>query len=234
MKVNTFIFICTALLLYSCKEQTMRMDSFEVHGIDVSHYQATVNWDTVASQDIHFAFIKATEGESMRDSTFCRNWEEMERVGIIRGAYHFFRPTISPIHQAKNFAYFVELQYGDLPPVLDVEVLDGVSKEELIEGIRTWIKYVEVNYYIKPIIYTNLNFYNRYLAGHFNDYPLWIARYNDREPVLACGTEWKFWQYGNRGRLKGIYGDVDFNVFSGTSLELEELCLTAETVISIR
>ena len=232
MKVLAFILLYIALLLPSCNEPTLRMEGFEVHGIDVSHYQSIINWDTVATQGIHFAFVKATEGKSLRDTTFCSNWDNMKRVGIKRGAYHFFRPTVSPILQAQNFTHLVELQLGDLPPVLDVEVLDGVSKDELIEGIKTWIRLVEVKYYVRPILYTNLKFYNRYLVGHFNDYPLWIARYNVREPQLACGTAWKFWQYGNQGRLRGINGNVDFNVFSGSSLELEELCLSAETVIS--
>ena len=112
-----------------------------------------------------------------------------------------------------------------MPPVLDVEVLDGVSKTILINGIRTWLYQIEIRYNVKPIIYTNLKFYNKILAGHFNDYPVWIARYSFREPILASGRDWHFWQYGNRGRIKGVFGNVDFNVFNGTELDLERLCL---------
>lgn len=221
------------LMAYSCKQDFARMDAYSVHGIDVSHYQAAINWDTVASQDLNFAFVKASEGYSLVDTLFCHNWEEIKRVGLKRGAYHFFRPTISAAKQAELFTNWVELDYGDLPPVLDIEVLDGVSKVALISAVREWLFIVEIKYNIKPIIYTNLKFYNRYLAGHFDNYPVWIARYNEkREPRLACGRDWDFWQYGNTGRIPGIKGNVDFNVFNGTMLDLEEMSFAPSAVLS--
>lgn len=219
------------VVTYACEQHTMRRYDYRVHGIDVSHYQSRVNWQTIADQDIHFAFVKATEGILHVDSLFCYNWEGMKEAGIKRGAYHFFRPTISPLEQADNFTRSVDIQYGDLPPVLDVELLDGVSKESLINGVRTWLYYAEIRYNVKPIIYTNIKFYNKILAGHFNEYPMWIARYGFREPTLANGRDWQFWQYGNQGRIKGIAGDVDFNVFRGSHEELKAICLTPRTVI---
>lgn len=221
------------LLFSSCDQHTERLNGYAVHGIDISHYQSYVDWDTLATENIQFAFVKATEGMTMVDTLFCHNWEEMKRVGIKRGAYHFFRPTIDAEIQATNFIDMLEMSHGDLPPVLDIEVLDGVSNLQLIAGIQTWLNLVQIHTNIKPIIYTNLNFYNRHLAGHFTDYPTWIARYNDdREPSLADNTDWQFWQYGNRGRIKGIQGDVDFNVFYGSMEDLEKLCLTPQVVLS--
>lgn len=221
------------LLAYSCHHQAVNMHDYTVRGIDVSHYQAQINWDTIATQNIHFAFVKATEGNALTDSLYCHNWSEMKRVGLKRGAYHFFHPTISAEKQAKNFINLVELEFGDLPPVLDVEVLDGVSKVRLISSVREWLFNVEIKYNIKPIIYTNLKFYNKYLAGHFDDYPVWIARYNNTKmPILACGRDWDFWQYGSKGRLNGIKGDVDVNVFNGDIFDLEQLCLAPRAVLS--
>jgi lysozyme len=210
------------------------MDGFAVHGIDVSHYQSYINWDTVAAQDITFAFVKATEGEMLQDTMFCENWDAMKNAGIKRGAYHFYRPSISPVVQAQNYIELVQKEYGDLPPVLDIEVTGDIPILQLIANLQIWLYLIEIQYNIKPIIYTNINFYNRYLAGHFDNYPLWIARYNDREPSLACGSPWHFWQYGNRGRIKGIHGNVDFNVFYGSTYQLEEICLTPKTVLSTR
>ncbi len=223
--------VALILIAYGCEQHTARRYDYAVHGIDVSHYQARVNWQAVAQQDIHFAFIKATEGAMHLDSLFCYNWERMKLAGLKRGAYHFFRPTISPLAQADNFTRSVEIEYGDLPPVLDVEVLDGVSKESLINGVRTWLYYAEIRYGVKPIIYTNIKFYNKILAGHFNDYPMWIARYGFRAPTLACGRDWHFWQYGNRGRIKGVAGNVDFNVFNGSYEALEALCVAPRSLI---
>lgn len=222
-------------LLFSCNNTTTRLDTFDVHGIDISRYQSIINWEKIWEQDIHFAFAKATEGKEHKDTTFQRNWLEMKRVGIKRGAYHFFRPTISATVQAQNFIKFVDIEGGDLPPVLDVEVTDGVSKTELLDGIRAWLFQVEINYDIKPIIYTNQDFFNEYIAGHFEDYPIWIARYSSwRKPRLDSNQKWHFWQYGNKGKLEGIEGNVDFNVFKGSLNELEELCLPQSMVISMK
>ena len=219
-------------LVTSCEYRTIRLDNYPVQGIDVSHYQSRINWDTVANQNIQFAFVKATEGATFNDSIFCHNWDEIRRVGLKRGAYHFFRPTIPATIQANNFIRAVNMEYGDLPPVLDVEVMEGVSKKALLSSLKEWIRLIEFEYQIRPIIYTNVRFYNKYLAGHFPDYPLWIARYNNRHPRLADGKDWHFWQYGNRGQLKGIYGDVDFNVFYGHLLQLEALCLAPNAMLS--
>jgi len=208
------------------------MRDFEVHGIDVSHYQAQINWDTISQQNISFAFVKATEGATHVDTLFSHNWTEMDRVGLKRGAYHFFRPQTSPVAQAQNFIEQVKMNDGDLPPVLDVEVRDDISKRRLIDAVRTWLIIVETRYDVKPILYTNIKFYNRYLAGHFNEYPIWIARYNTIEPRLACGREWDFWQYGNKGLIEGIDGFVDFNVFKGNILELEDFCKPPAQVYS--
>jgi len=217
---------------YACQLTTVRLDEYEVHGIDVSHYQSFINWNEVAEQDIDFAFMKATEGLMLVDTLFEKNWGQSKAMGIKRGAYHFYRPTLSAEVQARNFMGAVELEHGDLPPVLDVEVLDGVSKIELLIGVRTWLYLAEIHYGVKPILYSNLKFYNKYLAGHFTEYPIWIARYSNRLPRLACGTDWQFWQYGNRGRLNGIEGDVDFNVFHGSMEELESLCVQPVSVFS--
>ncbi len=209
-------------MLFSCNEHTVRKEGYRVHGIDVSHYQKHIDWPTVAGQGIHFVFAKATEGATLQDSLFCRNWSEIQAVGLKRGAYHFFRPATDAVRQARNFLATVPPEDGDLAPVLDVEVVDGVDAETLREGMRTWLREVETVYMVKPIIYSNQKFFNNYLAGHFHDYPIWIARYSAwRKPCLKAGHVWDFWQYGNRGRLAGIDGDVDLNVFRGSVAALE-------------
>ncbi|MEM0994599.1 MAG: glycoside hydrolase family 25 protein [Bacteroidota bacterium] len=226
MKYSLFIFV--ALLGFSsCEEQTHRMLAYDVHGIDVSHYQSDIDWEKIAEQSVHFAYMKATEGKTHVDSRYHINWEESKAAGIKRGAYHFFRPATPSLEQANNFIEAVALQAGDLPPVLDVEVLDGMSKIELIIALRLWLKHVELHYGVRPVLYTYQKFYNKYLAGHFDEYPIWIARYNSRRPMLADRTNWHFWQYGQKGRLEGINGDVDFNIFQGSMQELEELCIPA-------
>lgn len=219
----------TGLSLIGCNIPTERVDGYDIHGIDVSHHQGVVNWDTVVTQNIDFAFVKATEGEGFQDSCFLHNWTELKRVGIRRGAYHFFYPVLSVQEQVDNFIRTVELIPGDLPPVVDFEVTNRMVKREIIERLELWLVKIEGHYNIRPIIYTNQKLFNQYLSDKFDDYPLWIARYNTIPPLTVDRREWKFWQYGNRGRLKGVEGYVDLNVFYGNLIELEGMTVSPET-----
>lgn len=219
-----FLGFLTILLWNACStDPTERLNDFDVHGIDVSHYQKNIDWDIVVKQDIEFAFVKASEGQTYRDSLFCGNWAEMKRVGLKRGAYHFYIPSVDPVLQAENFMEAVEIEKGDLPPVLDFEKTGKKSRIELIADLQTWLNIAEQNYNIKPIIYTNQKLYNKYIKGNFENYIVWIARYNTAPPDMPFSQSWSFWQYGNRGRINGIEGDVDFNVFHGDSEALNSL-----------
>ncbi len=221
-----FILLGALAFLVACNQRTERREGIGMHGIDVSHYQKQVDWPLVASQQIDFAFVKATEGITMQDTIFCKNWDAMRSAGMVRGAYHFFRPGISAELQAMNFLSTVDLQHGDLPPVLDVEVTDDQTTQAVVAGVRTWLAIVGEHWKIRPIVYSNQKFYNQHLAGDLPEFPLWIARYNDTElPVLTDGHAWHFWQYGCKGQLTGIAGDVDFNVFNGELSALHAMTL---------
>lgn len=213
MKQILSIIIIFLLGALACNKVTRPLMHYAVHGIDVSHHQKHIIWDSVATTHIDFVFVKASEGVTWQDTLFQKNWDEIRRVGLVRGAYHFFRPDYDGKAQAEHFLGRVQLHAGDLAPVLDVEVLDNASKITLLKEMYAWLYLVELRTGIKPIIYTNQKFYNNYLYGYFTDYPLWIARYNTEAPYLIDGRHWSFWQYGDQGRLKGIAGDVDFNVF---------------------
>ncbi len=224
--------VSLCLLLCSCNQLTERLKGFAVHGIDASHHQVDIDWDTVAIQNIDFAFIKATEGRDFKDNCFTHNWQELKRVKIRRGAYHFFHPNLSAKEQANNFINTVDMHFGDLPPVLDFEVTNNVAKTEVLAQLQIWLDLIENHYKIRPIIYTNQKLYFKYLLNNFKDYPIWMARYNTIEPNMLSQREWSFWQYGNKGTVKGIEGFVDLNVFKGSLLDLENMSLSPETAIS--
>jgi len=224
--------ISLCLLLCSCNQLTKRLPDFSVHGIDVSHHQAEIDWDTVATQKIDFAFIKATEGRDFKDNCFAQNWQELKRVNIRRGAYHFFHPNLSAEEQANNFIRTVELDFGDLPPVIDFEVINKVAKAEVLAQLKIWLDLIEAHYKIRPIIYTNQKLYFKYLLHNFKEYPIWMARYNTIEPNMLLQKKWSFWQYGNKGHVKGIEGFVDLNVFNGNLMDLENMGLSPETAIN--
>ena len=124
----------------------------------------------IKNVQISFSFIKATEGAANRDHNFKTNWKGAKACGMARGAYHFFNPFKSGTLQAKNYIGIVRLQPGDLPPVLDVEQIYGVSKTDLQIKVKDWLTLIERYYKVKPIIYTGADFYTNYLAGKFDDY----------------------------------------------------------------
>jgi len=222
---SRFFLLFLFLGLFSCGEQRHSAHNYQIKGLDVSRYQGMINWAKVAKQCVDFVFVKASEGGDHHDEFFYPNWLELRFNGIRRGAYHFFRPEVSAAKEAANFfAQVGELREGDLPPVLDVEVRGRISNPELLAKIKEWMQLVEARYGMKPILYTGQKFYNRFLAGQFSDYPLWIARYNPEVPLLADGRDFQFWQFADRGKLKGIEGPVDVNIFAGSQADLEQLC----------
>ncbi|HZH64045.1 MAG TPA: glycoside hydrolase family 25 protein [Flavisolibacter sp.] len=202
---------------------------YEIHGIDVSRYQSTIAWEAVKEMRVKniqlgFAFMKATEGNDLVDPFFKRNWKKAKSAGLVRGAYHFFNPKKDGKVQAQNFFEHVKLESGDLPPVLDIEKAFGMSGAKLQQEIRKWLDAMEAAYGVKPIIYTYVTFYERYLKGSFDDYPLWIAHYYQADnPRIS--RRWHFWQHSEEGRVNGIIAKVDFNVFNGDSAAFKALLL---------
>lgn len=200
---------------------------YTIHGIDVSYYQGKINWQKVKDMEddgvkVRFAFIKATEGLLQVDPYFQRNWREAPKVGIICGAYHFFRPKRDGKTQAKFFLQVVNIEKGDLPPVVDIESLDGVSPVKMRAELADFLNYVEFKTKVRPIIYSGLKFYEDYLEEHFEEYPLWIAHYY--QPKLRMDkSRWKFWQHSDKAKINGIGHVVDFNAFNGDSLALDKL-----------
>lgn len=235
--IVTMLLLIAAVIFYIRKPRFIHYSDFgidipvnyHIHGIDVSRYQSTIDWEEVSAMyikevRIHFSFIKATEGSDGADPKFKRNWRKAKDVGIRRGAYHFFNPYKDGLSQARNFIETVKLQSGDLPPVLDIEVAGTVSKAILQQRLLVWLTAVEKQYGIKPIIYTGADFYEKNLAGKFDAYPLWVAHYlvKDKPRVQR---NWSFWQHSESGHVNGINGYVDFNVFNGDSSDFEQILL---------
>lgn len=200
-----------------------------VHGIDISHHQGKIDWDKLAKAEnegsgIHFVFMKATEGADWMDSTFQHNFTQARDKGFIRGAYHFFSNTSPAEKQADFFCKQVNLASYDLPPVLDVETKGTYSEDSLRLEVKNWLRKVEAHYGVKPIIYTSRKFKERYLNDDsLNTYPFWIAHYY--VDSLTYQGKWAFWQHTDMGRLPGIKGRVDMNVFNGDLEALKGITL---------
>ncbi|MEH2458070.1 GH25 family lysozyme [Nostoc sp.] len=201
-----------------------------MEGIDVADQDGRVDWTAVKNSGKTFAFVKATEGVSIKDSAFAHHWQTMKTVGIIRGAYHFFHPhTSDPVQQAKEFLKTLgKLEPGDLPPVLDVEVTDKGSNQAVINGAKQWLAEVEkallqqTKKPIKPIIYTFPSFWAELgNPSDFANYPLWIAHYGTKVPTIpsAWQEQYLIHQYeGDISGVPGVSGRADLNRFNGFQL----------------
>ncbi len=206
-----------------------------VPGIDVSYWNAGIDWPKVRAAGQRFTFVKASEGDGYLDPTFDDNWRGAKGAGLLRGAYHFFRANADAKKQANKFIDYVKSMSdnGELPPVLDLETSDGQSREKIISRAKTWLDMVETAFNRKPIIYSGQYFLQDYFSETgggpptwAKDYPLWLAQYPNNyvegsQPYLPRGWfKWTFWQYSEKGRVNGINAKVDLNLFNGT---LEEL-----------
>jgi lysozyme len=193
-------------------------------GIDVSHYQGHVDWQAVQENGIAFAFVKATEGRTWVDDFFAQNWKEMKRVGILRGAYHFFLPDRDATEQANHFLQTVRLETGDLPPVLDLEVDRGVKPADILQGAKAWLNRVEQAIQRQPMVYTYPSFWKDTLGNPTDlaDYPLWIAHYTTQpQPIVPGGwSDYTFWQHTEKGMVAGVRGACDRDRFNGSTQDL--------------
>jgi len=221
--------------------QHIKKDSITVknpiHGIDVSKFQGEINWSSLQNK-IQFAFCKATEGETYTDVDFKKNWEHLQDNNIIRGAYHFYRSNDNPIKQAYFFSKTVQPYLTtDIPLVLDIEkgsLVGQINKDSLSIQLITFLEHLEKLTNKKPVIYTSISFANEYLTSQkFNTYPLWIANYTTsdipRLPNTWNNTNWLFWQKTDQYKETDISGNVDFDLFNGTTTDLNTFIRNSAT-----
>jgi GH25 family lysozyme M1 (1,4-beta-N-acetylmuramidase) len=212
-----------------------------VFGPDVSsrNYDqgGTVNWAAVqGSGGASFAFVKATEGGTYVNPSFSSDFATLKKGGMIRGAYHYARPsgannvaiTADAIAEASFFASHTGrlTAKGDLPPVLDIEVAGTLNPAQLSLWTHTWLDRAQRLTGRIPIVYTYGYFWKQKMANStgFTAYPLWLAGYSTSKPVMVGG--WKtytFWQYASNAPLAGASRVLDMSVFNGTPAHLRAL-----------
>ena len=191
-------------------------------GIDVSYHQDKIHWPRVRKAGIRFAFIRVSDGTTVEDPRFDENWAGAKQAHVLRGAYQFFRPEQSATAQADLLIAALARDGGELAPVIDVEATGGKSPAQIAAAIKVWVERVRSRLGVEPMIYTSPEFWRDRVGGaDFANQPLWLAHYTAECPrVPAPWNAWTFWQYSKTGRVSGIKGDVDLDVFAGTIDEL--------------
>lgn len=236
--------------------ERMRYTTERIYGIDIARYQHgkgrkkfPILWDRLritnvgkrgshnvsgtADYPVSFVYIKSTEGTSIRNQYYVNDYAKARKQGIRAGAYHFWSVRSGGAEQAKFFINHTLFRSGDLPPVLDIEPSNAQIQqyggaERLFREIRTWLRMVEKRTGVKPILYVNQLFVNNYLSQQPDlkrDYRVWIARYSEYKPDVRL----TFWQLCPDGRVAGIQGDVDINVFNGYQSQFDQF-IEEETI----
>ena len=167
-------------------------------------YSAQLSWDKLKNE---------------LDMMDADDYRQARRHGLHCGAYHFYSVKSDAASQARYFIRNTFFRKGDFPPVLDVEpsnrqIMKMGGPAVLADAIRTWMRIVKQHTGVKPILYVNQTFVNKYLADAPDikrDYNIWIARYGEYRPDVRL----VYWQLCPDGKTNGIHGDVDINVFNG-------------------
>ena len=230
--------------------EKLKYTSERIYGIDISRHQHekgrrryAIYWPKVRITSlghrhstggqtfpVSFVYIKSTEGTSIRNRYFLKDYFAAKKQGIHVGAYHFFSLKTSALAQATYFVNHTLIRKDDFPPVLDVEPTDAQIRqiggdEELMRRIRTFMDYVERRTHMRPILYVSQMFVNKHMT-HAVDikqkYNVWIARYGEYKPDVKL----VYWQLAADGHVNGITGPVDINVFNGYQGQWDEFLRT--------
>lgn len=196
-------------------------------GIDVSSYQGSINWNSVANDGISFAFLRIggqyyrQEGGFYKDNYFEKNYTGAQNAGLDTGVY-FFSQAITP-EEAREEALWVVAQLKgrglQLPIVYDLEDpaddsrfhLANLNRQQVTELCLAFCETIEANGY-DAMVYTNPDWiWNRLYLDQLSSYPLWLAHYTSAA-LPSASDNWKAWQYTSSGSVKGINGKVDMNV----------------------
>jgi GH25 family lysozyme M1 (1,4-beta-N-acetylmuramidase) len=203
-----------------------------MEGIDISHWQGTIDWVQVAAAGKRFAFMKASEGIKYVDPTYVTNRAQANVNGIRVGAYHFAKPGTEAgdaVAEADHFIATASWASGDLLPVLDLEVTGGLGTNKLQTWVKTFLDRIYARTGVRAIIYTSPTFWQNKMGntGSFaaaGYRTLWIAHWTSlSSPTIPAanwgGSGWTFWQYTSDGSVPGIQGRVDLDRYRYADLD---------------
>ena len=201
-------------------------ERFAVHGVDLSRFQAQVNWAEARANGVNFAFLKATEGGDGVDPLFANHWQGAASAGVLRGAYHVYYHCRPAIEQARWFIAHVPRDAGALPPVLDVEWTPTsptcrIRRDPAVirAEMRIFLAALTRHYGQRPIVYATLDFFHDNDLGQIGGADFWLRSVAAPMDKAYPGQTWTFWQYSSTGRVPGIAGKVDLNAFAGSRAE---------------
>jgi GH25 family lysozyme M1 (1,4-beta-N-acetylmuramidase) len=210
---------------------TPKPTSTRLEGIDISHWQGTIDWTKVRAAGKKFAYIKASEHTSFVDDKYQTNRSRAKSAGLKVGAYHFARPNVGTTDAYAEADHFIETAdwtSGELRPVLDLEDTGGLSSSALQTWVKAFVQRIHDRTGVRAVIYVSPSFWSAKMGNSSwfakNGYDvLWIAHWTTAgSPSVPAenwgGESWTFWQYTSDGSVPGISGRVDLDRYNGTDL----------------
>jgi len=188
-----------------------------IFGIDVSHYSEVLDWDKIKKDTLggqpKFAILRSTMGKDSIDNHYQQNLISAKSFGFVTGSYHYFRAHEDGKEQAIHYLKNSDFDCKTFIPIIDIEYKrKNISEKKMRKELLECLAVIEKIIGIKPMVYTNLNFYKRYLRDHgqFDDYPLWIAAYSEirHDEVMAFAH---VYQFTDKHVIDGITYPVDGN-----------------------
>jgi lysozyme len=208
------------------------------YGVDISKWNnkpdtpQMVDFDKMKARGVEFIFMRATYGTG-KDRDFLRNWKVAKEAGLLRGAYHYHLFEYDPLPQMNAFLESFDGDYGELPPVFDVERegIESKDRKTVLSVIWACMDIIKQRTNQKPIFYSNVDVIKNFLTSPVSgipawllDYDLWIANYGVKKPNTGLWSTWKFWQFTDRedGIAHGAESkQIDANLYNGSLTDLK-------------
>lgn len=189
----------------------------QYRGIDISEFQGEIDFEEVRRSGIEAVYIRVGAGE-YTDEYFAENYERAKAAGLKIGFYHYVtaRSVEEGRRQARFFASLAAGREPDMRLAMDFEYFGSLSVSQINAISEAYLDELTALTRREAVIYSDLsnarNIFSRALA---EKYPLWAAQYGADEP--SANGKWREWvgfQYTDGGRVGGIYGNVDRNIFT--------------------
>ena len=189
----------------------------QYRGIDISEFQGEIDFEEVRRSGIEAVYIRVGAGE-YTDEYFAENYERAKAAGLKIGFYHYVtaRSVDEGRRQARFFASLAAGREPDMRLAMDFEYFGSLSVSQINAISEAYLDELTALTKREAVIYSDLsnarNIFSRALA---EKYPLWAAQYGADEP--SANGKWREWvgfQYTDEGRVGGIYGNVDRNIFT--------------------
>jgi lysozyme len=205
-------------------------------GIDTSHWDGKVNWQTAKQAGVSFGIFKLTDFYKdqpigFEDTQAGNSWLGLRDNGLVSGAYCWLQPKQDPVLQARYYLNALAEYPTDMPPILDFEDRNVNTWNDMLWRGQRWLEYVEAETGKVPMVYTSSGYignFDKAKRSFLGRYPLWLAQYTWMQlppSVPSPWTSWVLWQYSDKvdGKYYGAQSaGVDGNYFAGDSYAMRK------------